>query len=113
MRLSILKSCGLKSCGLKSCAALILALPLAAEERAIDAQRSTITIHVGKTGLLSAAAHEHWVTAPIASGVIDETGEAHVEFKVQSASMTGKPDPKVDAITHDQIQKDMEGMTLE
>jgi hypothetical protein len=45
--------------------------------------------------LLSAAAHEHWVNTPIASGVIDETGSARVEFKVQSASMMVKPDSKV------------------
>jgi hypothetical protein len=90
-----------------------MALPLAAQERAIDTQRSTMTIHIGKAGLLSAAAHEHWVNAPIASGVIDETGAARVEFKVLGVSMTVKPDPKVDAKTHDQIQKDMEEMTLD
>ena len=32
--------------------------------KAIDAQRSSLTIHVGKAGLLSAAGHEHWVNAP-------------------------------------------------
>jgi polyisoprenoid-binding protein YceI len=96
-----------------ACTALAVSLPLAAQERPIDTQRSTMTIHVGKAGLLSAAAHEHWVNAPIASGVIDETGAARVEFKVLSASMTVKPDPKIDARTHDQIQKDMEEMTLD
>jgi len=95
------------------CAAVALTLPLMAQERAIDTQRSTITIHVGKAGFLSAAGHEHWVSAPIASGVIDETGAARVEFQVQSASMMVKPDPAVDAKTHDQIQKDMQEMTLE
>jgi hypothetical protein len=50
----------------------LASLPLLAQERPIDAQRSSITIHVGKAGLLSAAAHEHWVNAPIASGAIDE-----------------------------------------
>jgi polyisoprenoid-binding protein YceI len=92
---------------------LVFSPPVLGQERAIDTQRSTITIHVGKTGLLAVAAHEHWVAAPIASGVIDETGAARVEFKVQSASMMVKPDPKVDGKTHDQIQKDMEEMTLE
>jgi polyisoprenoid-binding protein YceI len=95
------------------CAVLAVALRLLAQERAIDTQRSTITIHVGKAGLLSAAAHEHWVTAPIASGAIDETSAPHIEFKVQAASMMVKPDPKIDAKTHDQIQKDMEEMTLD
>jgi polyisoprenoid-binding protein YceI len=93
-------------------AALLATLPLAGQERAIDTQRSMITIHVGKAGLLSAAGHEHWVSAPIDSGVID-TGAASVAFKVQSAKMTVKPDPKFDAKTQDQIQKDMEEMTLE
>ena len=82
-------------------------------EKPIDAQRSTITVHVGKAGLFSMAAHEHWISAPIASGVIDETGAARVEFKVLSASMMVKPDPKVDAKDHDQIQKHMEELTLE
>jgi len=102
----------LKTIAAGVCTALAAALPLPAQERAIDTQRSTMTIHVGKAGLFSAAAHEHWVNAPIASGTIDETG-SRVEFKVLSASMAVKPDSKLDARTHDQIQKDMEEMTLE
>src|ERR1035438_10214180 len=93
-------------------AAWLAVLPLAAQEKPIDTQRSSITIHVGKAGLLSAAAHEHWVNASIASGVIDETA-AKVEFKVQSAKLIIKPDPKVDEKNRSQIQKDMEEMTLE
>jgi hypothetical protein len=52
-------------------AALVFSLPAMAQEnaqekaRAIDTQRSTITIHVGKAGLFSMAAHEHWVSAPL------------------------------------------------
>ncbi len=76
----------------------------------MDVERSTITIHVGKSGLFSAAAHEHWVNAPIASGKI---GDASVEFTVDTSKMKVKPDPKVDAKTQAQIQKDMEEMTLE
>jgi len=94
------------------CLTLMAALPLAAQERAIDTARSSITIHVGKAGLLSAAAHEHWVSARIASGSINETG-LRVEFKVRSAALIIKPDPKVDAKTRAQIQKDMDEMTLE
>jgi hypothetical protein len=95
------------------CTVLAAALPLLAQERPIDTQRSTMTIHVGKAVLLSAAAHEHWVSARIASGVIDESGAPRVEFRVLSASMTVIPDPKIDAKTRDQIQKDMEEMTLD
>jgi hypothetical protein len=43
-------------------------------EQAIDTERSSLTVHVGKAGLLSAAAHEHWVNAPIAGGTIDGDG---------------------------------------
>lgn len=88
-------------------------IPLAAQDRSIDVERSTITIHVGKAGLLSAAGHEHWVIAPISSGAINDSNAPRVEFTVETAKMRVKPDPKVDAKTEAQIQKDMEEMTLE
>ena len=98
----------------RSLPAFVLALPLLqAQNVPIDPARSTITIHVGKTGLLSAAGHEHWVNAPISSGSIRESGALGVEFKVESAKMTAKPDPKLDAKTQATIQKDMEEMTLD
>ena len=37
-------------------------------EQAIDTERSSLRVHAGKAGLLSAAAHEHWVNAPIVGG---------------------------------------------
>jgi len=85
----------------------------AAQDMPIDVDRSTITIHVDKAGLFSAAGHEHWVSAPITSGTIRETPSGSVEFTVQTAKMAVKPDPKVDAKTQAQIQKDMEDLTLE
>ena len=85
----------------------------AAQNIPIDPQRSTITIHVGKTGLFSAAGHEHWVNAPIASGFLTETGTPHVEFTVNTREMTVKPDPKIDDKTQEQIQQDMQIMTLD
>jgi polyisoprenoid-binding protein YceI len=86
---------------------------LRAQAIAIDTTRSLISIHVGKAGLLSKAGHEHWVNAPISSGTITETGELAVEFKVETAKMTVKPDVAIDAKTQAQIQKDMEEMTLD
>lgn len=94
------------------CLAALAAPPLAAQELAIDTARSSITIHVEKAGLLSAAAHDHWVSARIAAGTIDEAG-GWVAFKVLSAALVVRPDPKVDAKTRDQIQQDMQKMTLE
>ncbi len=89
------------------------ALALMAQERPIDTGRSTITIHVGKSGLFSAAAHDHTIDAPIASGNIREAGAPHIEFTVEAAKMTVRPDPKVDAKTQATIQTDMENMVLE
>jgi len=86
---------------------------LMAQEKAIDTQRSTITIHVGKSGLLSAAAHDHTVFAPISSGTILDAVPGHVEFRVATAKMTVKPDPKIDAKDQSTIQTHMEEMTLE
>lgn len=83
-----------------------------AQELPIDTGRSTIAIHVGKSGLLSMAGHEHWVAAPIASGSIDETA-LRVNFTVETAKMMVKPDPKIDAKTEAQIQKDMQELALE
>jgi len=98
-------------------AALLAALPLLAQdktqERVLDTQRSMITIHVGKSGLLSAAAHEHTINAPIASGTVRESTAPHIEFTIETAKMTVKPDPKIDAKDQATIQTHMEEMTLE
>jgi polyisoprenoid-binding protein YceI len=94
-------------------ALLAVAAGAAAQETAIDSQRSSITIHVGKAGLLSAAGHDHSIAAPISSGVLQEAPVQRVQFTVETAKMSVKPDPKVDAKTQAAIQKDMEEMTLE
>jgi polyisoprenoid-binding protein YceI len=84
-----------------------------AQEKAIDTQRSTITIHVSKSGLLSAAAHNHTVVAPISSGVLVESGVSRIEFRIETAKMTVQPDPKIDAKDQAEIQTHMEDLTLE
>ncbi|HLH40757.1 MAG TPA: YceI family protein [Bryobacteraceae bacterium] len=93
-------------------AGLFLLAASAFAQQPIDTTKSTIAIHVGKAGLLSSAGHEHWVTAPIASGTIRESPPS-VEFTIDTAAMRVKPDPKIDAKTQEQIQKDMDEMTLE
>jgi polyisoprenoid-binding protein YceI len=101
------------------CTAIMAAAPVVAQERAqekakaIDTERSTITIHVGKSGLFSAAAHDHTINAPISSGTILESGTPHIEFRVETAKITVKPDPKIDAKDQATIQTHMEEMTLE
>ena len=96
-----------------SIALAIAAVSLAAQDRNIDVERSTITIHVAKAGFLSAAGHDHWVNAPISSGLFSDSAAPRIEFKVETAKMKVKPDPKVDGKTEATIQKDMEEMTLE
>ena len=117
MRLSILTGPLYGGLSLTLCAVVVAAVPLVAQQKAqemaIDTQRSTITIHVGKSGLLSAAAHEHKIDAPISSGTIRESPAPHIEFTVETAKMTVRPDPKIDAKTQATIQTDMEEMTLE
>ena len=100
------------------CTAIVAAAPVmaqerAAQEKAIDTQHSTITIHVGKSGLLSAAAHDHTINAPISSGAIQESGTPHIEFRVETAKMAVKPAPKIDAKDQATIQTHMEEITLE
>jgi polyisoprenoid-binding protein YceI len=117
MRLSTLTGPLYRGLSLTLCAAVLAALPLAAQDKApdmaIDTQRSTITIHTGKSGLLSAAAHEHTINAPIASGTIRESAAPRIEFTVETAKMTVASDPKIDAKTQATIQTDMEEITLE
>ncbi len=95
------------------CTAIAAGASLMAQEKAVDTQRSTITIHVGKSGLLSAAAHDHTVNAPISSGTIQEAGTQHIEFRVETAKMMVKPDPKINPKDQATIQTHMEEMTLE
>jgi hypothetical protein len=98
-------------------AVLLAALPLLAQdksqERVLDMQRSTITIHVGKSGMLSAAAHDHTIIAPISSGTVRESTAPHIELTIETAKMTVKPDPKIDAKDQATIQTHMEEMVLE
>src|ERR1700691_772094 len=99
------------------CATLLstLRLPAQVQEnaKAIDTQRSTITIHVGKSGLLSAAAYDHTIYAPISSGTVRESTAPYIEFAVETAKMTVKPDPRIDAKDQATIQTHMEEMVLE
>src|ERR1700689_4975813 len=95
------------------CTAIAATGLLMAQEKAIDTQRSSITIHVGKSGLLSAAAHDHTINAPISSGTILESGAAQVEFRIETAKITVEPDSRIDAKDQLTILTHMDEMTLE
>src|SRR5260370_18098502 len=87
--------------------------PTGGQNTAIDTRRSTITIHVGNTGLFSAAGHDHWVSAPITSGEISAGGARHVSFSVDANRLKVKPDPKVNPKEEAEIQETMQQKVLE
>jgi polyisoprenoid-binding protein YceI len=58
-----------------------------AEQRNIDTQKSTLTIHVGKTGAFSALGHEHEIHAPIHSGTAEIGAHPAVEIHVNAQEL--------------------------
>jgi len=66
--------------------------PALAQAHPVNTSRSTMTIRVGKAGLFSAFGHEHQISAPIARGEIDASGQSsinhpRVEIQVKSGEM--------------------------
>lgn len=68
-------------------ASLVCLLGVSAQQHNIDTQKSTLTIHVGKTGVFSALGHEHEVRAPIRSGVANMGAHPMVEVRVDARAM--------------------------
>ena len=66
---------------------LLCALSGSAQRHNIDAQKSTLTIHVGKTGAFSGFGHEHEVRAPIHSGTADTGSHPAVEIHVDARQL--------------------------
>ena len=91
---------------------ILLAGACLAQELKIDAAKSTITIHVGKAGLFSAAGHEHDVTAPV-EGTFSEAGTPRVAIDVDARKLTVQPNPKVNAKDQAEIQDSMQRKVLE
>jgi polyisoprenoid-binding protein YceI len=76
--------------------------------RKIDETRSTITVHVYKSGFLSAFGHNHEIQAPIQSGEVKESGTPSVELRVDARKLQVL-DPEVAEGTRAQIQDTMQG----
>jgi len=68
-------------------ASLVCALGVRAQQHNIDTQKSTLTIHVGKTGAFSGLGHEHEVRAPIHSGTADIGSHPAVEIHVNAREL--------------------------
>lgn len=84
-----------------------------AAEKPIDAQHSTIHIHVGKSGLFSVAGHDHWVTAPIANGTIEEAEAPHISFHVDAMKLTVDPDKDLSSAQQAEVQNTMQTRVLD
>ncbi len=70
------------------CLGLLLSTMAAAQVRAIDPARSTVTIQVGKGGVFSAFGHGHEVRGPIAEGSVQASGaDPKVELVVRAADL--------------------------
>jgi polyisoprenoid-binding protein YceI len=68
-------------------ASLLCVLGVSGQQRRIDTEKSTLTIHVGKAGAFSALGHEHEVRAPIQSGTADTGAHAAVEIHVDARAL--------------------------
>lgn len=87
-------------------AGLAPAAPASAQSRAIDVQRSTLTVRVFKAGLFSFAAHNHEIQAPVASGSLVESEKPAVEFSVDARQLKVL-DPQLAADQRAEVQKTM------
>ena len=63
------------------------AVPGSAEDRAIDTQRSTVTVRVFKSGLFRAFADDHIVQAPLVEGSLDDSATPHVQIVIDARRM--------------------------
>jgi polyisoprenoid-binding protein YceI len=79
-------------------ASLVCVQGMSAQQHNIDTQKSTLTIHVGKTGVFSGLGHEHEVRAPIHSGTADTGSHPAVEVHVDARALRviGKDEPEKD-----------------
>lgn len=92
---------------------LAASLWLVSADRAIDTDRSTLKIHVGKAGLFSAAGHDHWVTAPFAEGSFNDGDLPQVTFTVDARKLTLVEDHKLSTEQQAEGQHTMQTKVLQ
>src|ERR1700682_701914 len=78
------------------------------EGREVDGPHSTMTVHVHKSGFLSAFGHNHEIQAPIQSGEVKESGNPSVSLRVDARKLQVL-DPEASEETRAQIQNTMQG----
>lgn len=78
-----------------------------AQQRAIDVEKSVMTVVVSKAGVLSAFGHNHDIAAPISRGVVDLTN-SRVELYANAGALQVR-DPEASDKDRGQIQTTMLG----
>jgi polyisoprenoid-binding protein YceI len=81
---------------------------LPSREHPIDVLHSRLTVHVYKSGMFSAFAHNHEIEAPIESGEVNESGDLSVELSVDARKLLVL-DPEASRGTRAEIQAAMLG----
>ena len=94
--------------GLLAASSVALKSPARTQKQEIDVQESKMTVHVGKSGMLSAFGHTHEISAPINEGLVSITEPASVTIRVDSRNMRVM-DTDVDESDREEIQKTMLG----
>jgi polyisoprenoid-binding protein YceI len=85
---------------------------LSAQSKAIDVNKSTLTVRVFKTGAFSAFAHDHEIQAPIEEGKIEEgPAQASVQLRVDSRKMRVL-DPEISVGKRAEIQHTMQSASV-
>jgi hypothetical protein len=87
---------------------MVVCTSVKGETRAIDLQRSSLTVRVFKSGLCSAFSDNHEVRAPIASGSVEDGAAPKVEVSVDARQMTVL-DPDLAPDKRSEVQKRMLG----
>src|ERR1051326_5231602 len=89
-------------------ASLVGGFGVSAQQHNIDTQKSTLTIHVGKTGVFSGFGHEHEVSGPIHIGTVNTGSHPAVEVHVDARELrvVGKDEPEKDRA---EVQKTLHG----
>jgi len=88
--------------------ALLTAAPASGAPEAIDTDRSTITIHVFKSGLFRAFADNHEIQAPIKEGSVDAGTNPRVNLVVDAGRMHVL-DPGLSSKDRNEVQTRMLG----
>lgn len=89
-------------------ASALFCAPANGETWAIDAQQSSFTVHVFKSGVFSAFGDNHEVRATVASGSVSDGEKPAVEIEVDARQMTVL-DPKLAKEKRAEVQKRMLG----